>query len=118
MSDPFEHLVVTPAGHVVDLSEGPGVVDMGPPPAMRWANVIDLPAPIMGSAVVLMNTGQPLPNRRAASEVFEDSGGWYVRVCPESRWWEWIETPAEQRTSWPRHSRAVRAMHVWTLVEI
>ena len=71
--DPFEHLAVTPHGHVVDLSEGPGVVNFGPPPPMRWVNVTDLGPPVMGSPVVVMATGQPAINRRAASEVFEST---------------------------------------------
>lgn len=49
-ADPFEHLAMTPHGHLVDLSEGPGVVDFGPPPSMRWVNVTDLSPPVMGRA--------------------------------------------------------------------
>lgn len=115
--DPFEHLVVTARGRVVDLSEGPGVVNFGPPPAMRWVNIADLPSPVMGSPVVLMNKGKPAINRRAASEVFESNGGLYVRVVAEPLWWLWVESPADQRTEWPAKSRAFLAMHVWTQVE-
>ena len=115
--DPFEHLVVTPSGRVVDLSEGPGVVNFGPPPPMRWVNIADLPAPVMGSAVVLMYSGTPAINRRAASEVFESDGGLYVRVVAEPLWWQWVESPVDQRTEWPARSRVVPAMHVWTQVE-
>lgn len=117
VDDPFEHLVVTPRGRVVDLSEGPGVTDFGPPPAMRWVNVVDVPPPIMGAAVTLMNSGTPAINRRAASEVFESDGGLYIRVVAEPLWWAWVETPPEKRTAWPARSRVVRAVHVWTQVE-
>lgn len=116
-NDPFEHLVVTARGHVVDLSEGPGVVNFGPPPPMRWVNVTDLAPPVMGSAVVVMATGKPAINRRAASEVFESDARLYIRVVSEPRWWTWIESPVEERTPWPARSRVVAAMHVWTQVE-
>lgn len=115
--DPFEHLVVTPHGHVVDLSEGPGVVNFGPPPARRWVNIADLPSPVMGSPVVVMARGEPAINRRAASEVFESSGGLYVRVVAEPLWWLWMDTPADRRTAWPAKSRAINVMHVWTQVD-
>lgn len=112
--DPFEHLAVTARGHIVDLSEGPGVVNFGPPPPMRWVNVSDFAPPVMGSPVVVMATGQPAINRRAASEVFESNGGLYIRVVAEPRWWAWVESPPEERTPWPARSRVVAAMHVWT----
>lgn len=115
--DPFEHLVVTPRGRVVDLSEGPGLRNFGPPPARRWVNIADLPSPVMGSAVVLMNSGKPLVNRRAASEVFESNGGLYVRVIGEPQWWRWIETPTDQRSTWPRKSLVMEAMYVWTQID-
>lgn len=84
---------------------------------MRWVNIADLPTPVMGSAVVLMYSGTPAINRRAASEVFESDGELYVRVVAEPLWWLWVESPVDARTGWPAKSRVVPAMHVWTQVE-
>src|SRR5687767_1086881 len=57
----------------------------GQPPPVLAIPVVDVPS-VLGRRVVCVNEHGPIYDRRAASEVFTDDSGSWIKVVEEWRW--------------------------------
>lgn len=73
---------------------------------------MDVPT-VDGQRVVLMTPAGPLYDYRAASEVFSDDSGTWIKVVQEWRWYAWREMPDAVRPSSCPRSRAWSTTNVW-----
>lgn len=110
MTTDWDSLAFDAHGNLVDLSAPVTAETWGPPPPIGWTPIEDL-ADIFGRRLCLMTRSGPIYDHRAASEVYESAGGWFVNVVAERQWWAWVSD--DQRP--PRIPRAVawHTRHVW-----
>lgn len=83
-----------------------------PPPTRRPVHVLDAPT-VEGRRVILMTPDGPLYDYRAASEVFSDDAGTWIKVVQEWRWYAWQEMPAATRPATCPRARAWSTTNVW-----
>lgn len=85
----------------------------GPPPPPRPArHVLDLPS-VLGRRLILVYEQGPVYDVRAASEVWTDESGSWVKVVDEWRWYAYLEAdPAARPSSCPR-AVAWATTNVW-----
>ena len=101
-------------GHLVDLSD-PRFVTWRPPAPGTPVPVEDLPR-VFGRRLILMRDDGPHYDYRAASEVFSDSEGSWIRIISEAAWYRWCELPADSRPASPPHARAWSTRYVFVEV--
>jgi hypothetical protein len=81
--------------------------DKGPPP-----HVLDVPA-VTGRRLILMTENGPIYDCRAASEVFADESGTWIKVVEEWRWYAWREMPEPTRPPSCPRARAWSTTNIW-----
>jgi hypothetical protein len=108
----WEDLTFDDDGRLVDLNGPVEFAAFGPPPAISWTAVMDLPE-VFGRRAATMNSRGPIYDLRVASEVFEDAGGWYVHLVGEDQWWEWLAIPESRRPHRPGRAVCWPTRYVW-----
>jgi hypothetical protein len=74
--------------------------------------VVDSPN-VLGSRVICVNQRGPIYDLRAASDVFTDESGTWVRIVSERRWYAWLEESPESRGAACPRAVAWPAANVW-----
>lgn len=112
----WDNLAFDGHGNLYDLSGEFSIETYGSPPPVEWVAVLDLPPPVFGRRLCVMTPSGPHYDQRAASEVYEESGGFWINLVGDAQWWAWNDLPADRRP--PRIPRAVpwRTQHVWAEV--
>jgi hypothetical protein len=82
------------------------------PPAVIAVPVDDV-ASVYGRRVVHQKEDGPVYDLRAASEVFTDSSGSWIKVVREWRWYAWLATPAAARPEVCPRAIALATLNVW-----
>ena len=93
-------------------SVGPRRESFGIPPTRRPQHVMDVPS-VEGRRVILMTPAGPLYDYRAASEVFTDDSGSWIKIVQEWRWYAWREMPEASRPEACPRARAWSTTNVW-----
>lgn len=101
-------------GLLVDLADQQFVI-WEPPAPGRPVPVEELPN-VLGRRLVLMRSDGPIYDHRAASEVFTDDQGSWVRVVAESQWYQWSAAPVEDRPPQCPHARVWPTRYVFVEV--
>lgn len=85
----------------------------GPPPPPRPPqHVLDVPT-VLGRRLILMYDDGPVHDVRAASEVWTDDSGTWIKVVEEWRWYAYLESdPTTRPPSCPR-AIAWATTNVW-----
>lgn len=108
----WEDLAFDENGRLIDTAGPVEFVYFGPPPAVTWVGVMDLPE-VFGRRAATVNSRGPLYDVRIASEVFEDAGGWYIHLVSEDQWWAWLSTPESTRPARPPRAVCWPTRYVW-----
>lgn len=108
----WEDLAFDENGRLIDLNGPVEFVTFGPPPPITWTPVMDLPT-VFGLRAATRNSKGSTYDLRIASEVFEDSGGWYVHLVGEDQWWAWRDLPEAQRPDRPGKAVCWPTRYVW-----
>jgi hypothetical protein len=89
-----------------------------PRPSLELVSVLDLPS-VIGKRLVVVarskQSGKPASysNLRAASEVFTDDAGSWIRIAEEWRWYMWVALPEDRRPPMCPRSKARPTVNVW-----
>jgi hypothetical protein len=108
----WEDLTFDESGRLIDLNGPVEFAQVGPPPPITWIPVMDVPE-AFGRRAATMTSHRPTYDLRIASNVFQDSGGWYVHLVGEDQWWDWLGTPKMRRPGRPGRAVCWPARYVW-----
>jgi hypothetical protein len=106
-----EHLALDGHGVLHDLSSARRK-KFPQPPAVVAVPVEDV-ASVYGRRVVHQREDGPVYDLRAASEVFTDSSGSWIKVVREWRWYAWLATPKQSRPQICPRAIALATLNVW-----
>jgi hypothetical protein len=108
----WEDLTFDKDGRLIDLNGPVEFATFGPPPPITWIPVMDV-ADAFGRRAATRNSRGPIYDLRIASQVFEDSGGWYVHLVGEDQWWDWLAIPVLSRPERPGKAVCWPTRYVW-----
>lgn len=108
----WEDLAFDENGRLIDVNGPVEFRSFGPPPPITWTPVMDL-GKVFGRRAATMNSRGPIYDLRIASEVFHDSGGWYVHLVGEDQWWDWLAIPKSRRPERPSKAVCWPTRYVW-----
>jgi hypothetical protein len=108
----WEDLTFDKDGRLIDLNGPVEFAHVGPPPDITWVAVMDVPGAFGRRAATMTGHG-PTYDLRLASNVFEDSGGWYVHLVGEDQWWGWLSIPEDRRPGRPGKAVCWPTRYVW-----
>jgi hypothetical protein len=108
----WEDLTFDKDGRLIDLNGPVEFAHVGPPPDITWIAVMDVPDAFGRRAATMTGHG-PTYDLRLASNVFEDSGGWYVHLVGEDQWWDWLSIAENRRPQRPGKAVCWPTRYVW-----
>jgi hypothetical protein len=109
----WDSLAFDPSGELRDLSNTQRVFWGPPPPAPAPVHVTE-PESVIGRRLILVQERGPVYDLCAASEVWTDGSGSWIKIVEDWRWHTWANTPA-YRDRTPQCPRAVAhpTVNVW-----
>jgi len=112
VGDALDELAVD--GHGVLRNVTDWRFDIAPKPdPIELVHISDLGSVAGKRLVFARPAGGTKTNLRAASEVFEDNQGQWVRVVNEAAYFAWLAQPADQRPEFCPRSRVWSLENIW-----
>jgi hypothetical protein len=88
----WDSLAFDPSGELRDLSNTQRVFWGPPPPAPAPVHVTELES-VLGRRLILVQESGPVYDLCAASEVWTDDSGSWIKIVEDWRWHTWANTP-------------------------
>lgn len=108
----FEDLALDGHGTLRDITDW-RIKRAGPPPDIRLVRVEDV-GQVMGRRLIYVDPDEgPVYNHRAASEVFTDSEGQWVKIVEEWRYFAWLALPEGKRPPICPRSKVYSLVNLW-----
>jgi hypothetical protein len=108
----FEELAIDGHGVLRNITDWQ-VRRAGPPPGPAPLRLLDA-GEVTGRRVIYVDPDAgPIYHQRAASEVFEDTEGQWVKVVEEWRWQAWLAIPADRRPAECPRAKIYSLTNLW-----
>jgi hypothetical protein len=112
VADDLSELAVDGHGRLVNITDWREARAPKPPP-VDLVHISDVGSVLGKRLVYASQNGRVRYNLRAASEVYEDTEGRWVRLALEHDYFRWINTPESERSRWCPNCKAMSLVNLW-----